>query len=106
MNRLLSTLALAAVAVAATSCSDSATAPVASPARGISPFSAAFDNSAWSGQGQTITSDFVVTGAGGTFTILNGRYKVAFPAGSICDPTTSTYGPTEWDSPCEAMTPN
>jgi hypothetical protein len=106
MNRLLATLALAAVAVAATSCGDSATGPVASPTRGISPFAAAFDNSQGSNQGSTITSDFVVSGTGGTFTILNGRYKVTFPSGSICDPATSTYGPTEWDAPCNAISPN
>jgi hypothetical protein len=102
MNRLLSVLAVAAVAVAATSCSESATGPVAEPTQGISPFSAAFDN-AFGGQGQIITSDFTVTSAGGTFTILNGRFKVSFPADAVCDPTTSTYGPTEWDAPCATL---
>jgi hypothetical protein len=104
MKQLLSTLAFAAVAVAATSCGDSATGPVATSPRALSPFAAAFDNSQ-SGQGQSaITSDFTVTPSGGTFTILNGRYKITFPAGSICDPATSTYGPTEWDAPCSVMT--
>jgi hypothetical protein len=103
MNRLLSVLALAAVTIAATSCSESTTGPAAGPGRGISPFAAVFDNSAISGQGQTITSDFTVSSAGGTFTILNGRYKVSVPADAVCDPTTSTYGPTEWDKPCATL---
>jgi hypothetical protein len=27
--------------------------------------------------------------------------SLVFPAGSVCDPTKSTYGVTEWDKPCE-----
>ena len=27
--------------------------------------------------------------------------KITFPAGSVCDIATSSYGPTEWDQPCE-----
>ncbi|GAC1478177.1 MAG: hypothetical protein NVS1B4_21700 [Gemmatimonadaceae bacterium] len=43
-------------------------------------------------------ADFVVTPAGGRFTI--GSHVVSFPDHSICDPATSSYGPTEWKVPC------
>jgi hypothetical protein len=26
--------------------------------------------------------------------------KISFPAGSVCDVATSSYGPAEWDQPC------
>ena len=26
--------------------------------------------------------------------------KISFPAGSVCDVETTSYGPTEWDQPC------
>jgi hypothetical protein len=35
---------------------------------------------------------FIFLGAGNWLTI---------PAHAVCDPTTSTYGPTEWDKPCD-----
>ncbi|MEO8623050.1 MAG: hypothetical protein ABI625_18390 [bacterium] len=45
--------------------------------------------------------DFTVTEKGGTFLI--GRHAVVFPAHSICDPATSSYGPGTWDSPCARL---
>jgi hypothetical protein len=30
-----------------------------------------------------------------------GDHTISFDAGSVCDKETSTYGPTEWDQPCE-----
>jgi hypothetical protein len=53
--------------------------------------------------GQRSTS-FTVTSTGGTFQI-GGLYSVNFPANSICDPTTSTYGPGTWDDPCTTLAP-
>lgn len=43
-------------------------------------------------------SDFTLTPAGGSFQV--GLFTVNFPAGSVCDPSASTYGPTEWDKSC------
>jgi hypothetical protein len=34
----------------------------------------------------------------------DGFNKVTIPAGSVCDPALSTYGPTEWDRPCVTIT--
>ena len=37
-------------------------------------------------------------------TFFDGATSVSFPAGAICDPATSTYGPGEWDQPCAPAT--
>ncbi|CAN5874679.1 hypothetical protein BH11GEM1_BH11GEM1_12440 [soil metagenome] len=42
--------------------------------------------------------DFTVTPKGGVF--LLGKNAVVFPAGSICDPSLSSYGADTWDDPC------
>ena len=39
---------------------------------------------------------------GGTFAVQDNI--LWFPANSICDPATSTYGPAEWDAPCTPLT--
>ena len=46
-------------------------------------------------------ADFTVTPNGGVFFV--GNHAVVFPARSICDPATSSYGPGTWDSPCTAL---
>lgn len=43
----------------------------------------------------------MVTPSGGWFQI--GTHGVWFPENSICDPATSSYGPTVWDEPCETI---
>jgi hypothetical protein len=35
---------------------------------------------------------------------LGSGNTITFPAGSLCDPTTSTYGVGEWDKPCAVAT--
>jgi hypothetical protein len=47
------------------------------------------------------TVDFTVSTGGGVFMI--GNNAVYFPANSICDPATSSYGVGTWDSPCKAL---
>ena len=48
------------------------------------------------------SADFTVTPSGGVFNL--GPHAIYFPANSICDPATSSYGPTEWDAPCDVLT--
>jgi hypothetical protein len=48
------------------------------------------------------SADFTVTPTGGVFNL--GPHAIYFPANSICDPSTSSYGPGEWDAPCEVLT--
>ncbi len=38
-----------------------------------------------------------------TATYSFGNHSVTFPAGSICDPATSGYDPSLWDSPCTPL---
>jgi hypothetical protein len=45
--------------------------------------------------------DFYVGPSGGVF--YTGNHAVVFPAGSVCDPETSTYGPGTWDAPCTTL---
>ena len=48
------------------------------------------------------SADFTVTPTGGVFVI--GKHAVSFAPNSICNPETSSYGPTEWDAPCDPLT--
>ena len=50
----------------------------------------------------SLSAEFTVTPTGGIFHL--GPHAIYFPAHSICDPATSTYGPGEWDAPCTALT--
>ena len=45
--------------------------------------------------------EFTVSPNGGVYFI--GNHAVVFPARSICDPATSSYGPGTWDSPCDPL---
>ncbi|GAC1479082.1 MAG: hypothetical protein NVS1B4_23360 [Gemmatimonadaceae bacterium] len=82
--------------LAAAGCRDVATAPRAPSARFVTIGEAG--PVTWDGT----SYEFVVTPAGGRFVL--GPTAVSFPAGSICDPLTSGYGPTTWDAPCTPLT--
>jgi hypothetical protein len=45
--------------------------------------------------------DFVVGPLGGVF--RTGNHAVVFPAQSVCDPASSTYGPGTWDDACTPL---
>ena len=49
----------------------------------------------------SLSADFTVTPSGGMFSL--GNNAVYFPANSICDPATSSYGPDQWDAPCTPL---
>jgi hypothetical protein len=53
------------------------------------------------GKGDSASVDFSVGPNGGVF--LVGNNLVVFPAQSICDPATSSYGPATWDQPCTPL---
>lgn len=105
MTRHLSSIAITVAALAVTACSDSATSPVRESSQQVSPFAAAFDNGASNygliAGGQPTQADFTLTAGGGTVTLFG--YTITFPPNSVCDPSTSTYGPTEWDAPCSTL---
>ncbi len=68
-------------------------APVGIPSPDIIMHSVADDS---------LSAEFTVTPTGGVFHL--GPHAIYLPAHSICDPATSTYGPTEWDAPCNVLT--
>lgn len=53
------------------------------------------------GQSGNADIDFTVTPAGGVFFL--GRNAIVFPANSICDPATSSYGEGTWDDECTPL---
>lgn len=54
-----------------------------------------------SGSAGSTSVDFSVGPNGGVFFV--GKNAVVFPSQSICDPATSSYGPTAWDEPCAPL---
>src|SRR5579884_132179 len=92
MRVTLRSFAAAVAILAVAACSDSNTAP-----RTASSFRATdrptLDLSLGNLQFGT---DFTLTRSGGTFPISGGLYTVVFPADAVCDPTISTYGPSQW----------
>lgn len=99
MRRNTSVLALLTMLTSAVACSDSSTspksthAPIGAPSLDIIVNRIAEDST---------SADFTVTPTGGTFVL--GPHAIHFPANSICDPETSSYGVTEWDAPCTPAT--
>src|SRR4051812_37500224 len=49
----------------------------------------------------SMSADFTVTPSGGMFAL--GNNAVYFPANSICDPETSSYGEGHWDEACTPL---
>lgn len=53
------------------------------------------------GAASNTSADFTVSARGGVYFI--GNNAVVFPAKSICDPSTSGYGPDTWNAPCAPL---
>jgi hypothetical protein len=53
------------------------------------------------GLADSASIDFQVGPTGGIF--FTGNHAVVFPAQSICDPATSSYGAGTWDQPCAPL---
>jgi hypothetical protein len=104
MRRFSRTLPIAGAAVFAVlsiSCDQSTTAPGAR-LRTTPADKPSLDYNSGSAFNGLRTTSFTVTSAGGTFQI-GGLYALNFPANSICDPATSTYGPGTWNDPCSTL---
>lgn len=87
-------------------CSDTVVSPSAAPsAAPTSTMLAPAGRPAMSLSGKNSrneTTQFTVNQWGGVFYV--GSHAVVFPAHSICDPATSTYGEGQWDAPCKPLT--
>lgn len=95
----VSRFALLSLVFATAACSDGLTAPRSSTLPQGAPSLDVIVNQM---SEDSTSADFTVTSTGGVFVI--GKHAVSFPANSICDPQTSSYGITEWDAPCEPLT--
>lgn len=89
-SRRIVTGLLVSGAVLATACREGAppTAPAPSLAIGV-------------GLQEGITSFMVRPGESRSYVM--GDHKISFSANAICNPDISTYGPGEWDAPCEVV---
>ncbi len=101
-SRTLPVMGAAVLAVLSMSCDQSATAPSTSRLKTVATDKPSLDYNSGSSFGGLRSTSFTVTSAGGTFRI-GGLYALQFPANSICDPATSTYGPGTWNDPCTTL---
>jgi hypothetical protein len=100
MNRqIVSRLALLSLVATVVACNDGVTAPRRATLPKGAPSLDVIVNSM---SDDSTSADFTVTPTGGVFII--GKHAVKFPANSICNPETSSYGATEWDAPCDPLT--
>jgi len=102
ISRALPILGAAALALLSLSCGESSTSPSASRVLNPAGGKPSLDYNSGAPFGGVRTTSFTVTSDGGTFQI-GGLYALAFPANSICDPATSSYGPGTWDDPCTTL---
>jgi hypothetical protein len=101
-NMLRRAAAVATILLTA-ACADAPTAPKAAstPATGLN-FSLLGTITGY--QADTAVTKFTVDPTTSTFFQVGSAHGIYFPAFSICDPSVTSYGPTEWDKPCTAMT--
>jgi hypothetical protein len=103
MRRRLAYCLFACSALIAAGCSDT-TAPTAvesslSTLNSVSEFSAVKGKKS---QDKTSTFVFDLLPGGGHVSI--GGFALDYPAGAVCDPKRSSYGPTEWKKACVVLT--
>src|SRR4051812_8935197 len=90
-------VAVLAVSVLLAACGDSTVAPRANTSTStIAGGGATASLTGW----DTLRFSFTIDPSRNTTYWLGQGNSIVFPAGSLCDPTTSTYGPGQWDAPC------
>jgi hypothetical protein len=95
----VSKLALAGLVAAVAGCSDVVAPP--GPVQDASPAFGGGVTTALSGVDTTQFSITIDPWRSTSYNLGEGN-TLTFPAGSVCDPTKSTYGTGEWDKPCSA----
>ncbi len=101
-TRHLPTLATLALVLFASACSsDAAIAPAGARSVVAPLFAGANIPSKILMYRDTVVVEFAVGPNGGTADI--GNHAITFPAATVCDPSVSTYGPTEWQAPCQVI---
>lgn len=100
MRRTISAIVVSAAVLTVVACGDSTVSPTRATPKTSAPSAAAFSATAASYARLTPSGfDFVITPAGGTVNV-GGLFTLNFPANSVCDPSTSGYGPGTWDNAC------
>src|SRR3954463_5904074 len=97
MRRNTLYLLVGAVAALAVACRDSSVAP----ARSATSLSAAASPSLSAGgnnQNRTLLGTIELSPNGGTYHV--GDFDIVMPAGAVCAPATTKYGPRYWDDDC------
>jgi hypothetical protein len=92
-------LGLLAVASLVAACSENSMAPGA-PAEQSTAFEYGGGATADLSPNDTLTFSITIDPSRQTYYDLGSGNSITFPAGSLCDPTKSTYGQGEWDKPC------
>ncbi len=100
MNHALKTV-LTLTAMLAAGCSDSTVAPQAKPLDSTIPGGGA--TAALTGS-DTLRFSFTIDPSHTTFYYLGAGNSITFPAGSLCDPSRSSYGAGQWDRWCPVAT--
>lgn len=91
-------IAFTAVALTIAACRDVATAPTQ---QHIAPSAPNYNRTP---SGEISSGTFVIDPSVSQTAYLSGIHSVSFPAGSVCDMSVSSYGPSEWDRPCTPAT--
>jgi hypothetical protein len=104
MNKVSKT-ALLAFAIGLAACGESAVAPRSQASSAPSaPSAVGGGSNATLTAFDTIRFSIVIDPSRATYYNLGAGNSITFPAGSLCDPTKSTYGVGEWDKPCTLAT--
>jgi len=104
MNKVSKT-ALLAFAIGLAACGESAVAPRSqAPSTPSAPSAVGGGSNATLTAFDTIRFSIVIDPSHATYYNLGAGNSITFPAGSLCDPSKSTYGVGEWDNPCTLAT--
>jgi hypothetical protein len=87
--------AVAALAVAA--CRDIGVEPNGSTKPSSASIAPSFSKTR-ANQDRTVIGSLSITPGGGTYHV--GDFDIVIPAGAVCDPTTTKYGPRHWNDDC------
>jgi hypothetical protein len=95
-------IAILTLVAGLTACGESAIAPATQATETITPttLGSSASLSGW----DTIRFNIVIDPSQKTTYTLGQGNNITFPAGSLCDPTKSTYGVGEWDKSCTVAT--
>lgn len=101
MRRTIPILLVGAVAAFAVACSESAVAPARSDLSTSASDASLASGARGRDRSSTVLASLEISPNGGTYRI--GDFEVVIPAGAVCDPSTTAYGPGHWDEDCTPL---